>query len=79
MRVLDLIADRILMLETMDESTYFFYPVDGEEYFRFEFKAKDFTEARTKAKLMYWRWNLQTKKVPWSVSVGEFINAKLEG
>jgi len=75
-RVLDLVANRLLILESMDEENWMFYCEDNPHLFMFTFKAKSYDSARTMVKMFYWKFCLQSGEIPQDCSPAEFLRQR---
>jgi hypothetical protein len=75
-RVIDLVSNRLLVLESMDEESWMFYCEDNPSLFRFDFKAKSYDEARTKVKMLYWRFCLYNGDIDKDCSPVDFLRQR---
>lgn len=71
-------ANRILVLETVDELNWMFYSEEHPDLFCFQFKARGFDNARTRSKLMYWMWCLLTGEIEKNCSPSDFLKQRPE-
>lgn len=72
-RVLDIVANRVLVLNTIDEERWTFSCESEPALFCFIFKCNSFDNARMQAKLMYWAWCLEAKEIKEGCSPSEFL------